>query len=198
MKYILLIIALICIWGGSQGVYTSINNSSPTVYDVNSFVNGIIPKEEWLQLENCNINLMESIYFESAFGNGLAEELFIPLNTQNDSITVFISEKSQNVLDVFNLINTQTDPEKAQNYFEKYEHLIFKDSITYSGIVKYGIDLDNKQWRQLSSTSPKIISKFLILDNNTTPDSIFSYFILGLGVLLLLLSIKSFLKKETE
>ncbi len=167
MKYILLIVALVCIWGGGQGVYTASQNETPSVYDVNSLSDGKIPEKEWLQLENCKVNLTEAVFFENAFSNGLAEELFIPLNTQNDSIAVFVSEKSQNVLDVFNLINTQTDPAKTDHFIEKYKHLIFKDSITYTGLVRYGIDLDNKQWRHLAGTSPKLLKRFITIDKNT-------------------------------
>ncbi|WOI23960.1 hypothetical protein [Nonlabens ulvanivorans] len=198
MRYILLLIALVCIWGGGQGVYTASQNKTPSIIDVNSLTDGELPEKEWLQLENCKVNLTEAVYFESVFGNGLAEELFIPLNTENDSIAVFVSEKSQNVLDVFNLINTQTDPVKTDHFIEKYKHLIFKDSITYTGLVRYGIDLDNKQWRHLASTSPKLVKKFIIIDKNTVPSNKSSYFILSLGVLLLIFSIRSFLKRKAS
>ncbi len=200
MKYIVLLIAIACIWGGGQGVYTAKENKYPTVYDINTLSGKNMPTKKWLQLENCDINLTEAIYFKSALlGSNLAKELYIPLNTQNDSITVFLAQKAKNVLEVFNLINTQTDSEKTKYFLNKYQHLIIKEKQTYTGVVRHGIDIDNKEWRQLASTSPKLVKNFIILDNNTTPNSGFSYTILVIGIVILLFFIRSlFNRKDIE
>ncbi len=196
MRYFTLLLAIVCLWGGGQGVYTALKNTEPTIYDVNTLSDSKMPEEKWLTLNNCYYNLMESVYFESAFGNGLAEELYVPLNTKNDSIAVFVSIKDKNVLDVFNLVNSQTDAAKAEHFYNKYKHLIIKDSLSFSGVVRYGIDLDNKQWRELASVSPKLVKEFIILDANTAPNSKFSYVMLGLGVIFLFFAVRSFFRNK--
>lgn len=192
------IITLALLIGGGQGVYTAMQNKQPTTYSINAINSNNMPKEKWLTLTNCNFNLTESVYFESALGNGLAKEIYTPLHSENDSIVVFVAQKTQGLLDVFNLINTQTDIDKRNHYITKYKDQIFQENLTYSGVVRYGIDLDNKQWRQLSQTSNLVAKNFLILDYNTKPSSGMSYFMLGVGVIFAFISIKRLFGKNTE
>jgi hypothetical protein len=192
----LLLIAIACLWGGGQGIYTAYENQVPTVYDINDLTGDNMPKEKWLTLNNCHINLTESVYFESAFGNGLATELYTPLNTNNDSISVFLVQKTKGAVDVFNLINTQTDPTKTNHFVEKYQHLIFKENMVYTGLVRYGIDLDSKEWRQLANTSPKLVNDFIILDYNTAPNNKFSYTMFIIGLVVLIVAAKKMTAKK--
>lgn len=197
MKYFLILVTIACIWGGGQGVYTYIKNQEPTEYNLPTIGNQNIPKEQWLVLTNCNFNLMESVYFESSLGDGLADELYTPLHNQNDSIVAFIYQQTQGVLDLYNLVSTQTEEDKFMHFVEKYKEQISQEGITYSGLVRYGIDLDNDEWRQLSGVSSLVVDNFIILDYNTEPSAGFSFFMIGFGLLFLYLSIKSFIKKGT-
>lgn len=199
MKRLLLpFIALVLLIGGGQGIYTAKKNSKPSEYGLNELSSLNIPKEKWLTLKDCNFNLTESVFFQNAFDNGLAKEIYTPLKSNNDSIVAFVAQKTQGLLDVFNLINTQTDIAKRSHFIEKYKSQIFQEGLTYTGLVRYGIDLDQKQWRQLAGSSPKLIKNFIILDYNTAPSSGFSYFMFGLGLLLAFIGIRNFMSKNRE
>ncbi len=75
MKFFLMFVALAALWGGGQGIYTSMKNPSPTVYDLND-LSFELPKEEWLTLQNCDLSILDAAHFESAFGDGLAKEIY--------------------------------------------------------------------------------------------------------------------------
>ena len=197
-KKLLLLIAFALLIGGGQGIYTAMQNQKPTEYNLNELKGFNMPKEKWLTLKDCNFNLTESVFFQNALGNGLAEEIYTPLHSNNDSTVVFIAQKTQGLLDVFNLINTQTDIAKRNHFIDKYKSQIFQENLTYTGLVRYGIELDQKQWRQLAGSSPKLVKNFIILDYNTAPSSGFSYVMFGLGLLLASLGIKSFMNKKEE
>lgn len=194
-KLFLPIVALALLIGGGQGIYTAMQNSEPTVYDLNSITGANMPSEKWLTLKNCDFNLTNSVFFEGITGNGLAEEIFTPVTSDQDSIVVFIAQKTKGLLDVFNLVNTQTEVEKRNHYINKYKSQIFQKDLTFTGVVRYGIELDQKKRRQLARISPKLVNNFIILDYNTAPSSGFSYFMFGLGVILAIVNIKSFMKK---
>lgn len=197
-KLLTLIIALALLIGGGQGIYTAMQYTQPTEYSLNELSGSNMPKEKWLTLKNSSFNLTESVFFQNAFGNGLAEEIYTPLYSNNDSIVVFVAQKTQGLLDVFNLINTQTEVAKRNHFIGKYKSQIFQKGLTYTGLVRYGIDLDPKQWRQLVTSSPKVVKNFIIIDYNTAPSSGFSYFMFGLGLLLAFIGIKGFMNKKRE
>lgn len=195
MKYSLLIISLVIIFGGSQGIYTSIKNPNPTVYDLNELTSSSIPSEEWITLKNCDINLLEAAYFENAFSNGLAKEIYIPLHSsESDTVIALLATKNKNILDVYNLIQSQTDEQKALEFISKYTDQVYQNDREITGLVRFGIELDNKEHRKLHQISENIVNDFIIIDYNTKPKTTFYYFILGIGVLLLLLSIKKLTK----
>lgn len=196
-KVIILLIAIAAIWGGVQGIYTAKQNPTPTAYELNGLSGQNMPAEKWLKLKNCNFNLLESVYFESAFGDGLANELYVPLKSKNDSIVALLYTKTTDWVNLYNLITSQTDPAKATEFYKKYKHIAIQDSINFKGLVRYGIDLDQKEWRQLAGSYPKLVKNFIIIDQNTKPSATFSYFMLVVGVFLLFCrGIKWFIKKE--
>ena len=195
-KGILLLVAIAAIWGGAQGIYTAKQNPTPTAYELNNLSGKNMPVEKWLQLKNCNFNLLESVYFESVFGDGLANELYVPLKSTNDSIVALLYTKTKDWVNLFNLVTSQTDPEKAAHFYKKYKQIAVQDSVDFKGLVRFGIDLDLKEWRQLAGSYPKLVKNFIIIDQNTKPSASFSYFMLGIGALLLFWGGKRFLKKN--
>ena len=199
MKYILLLLAAITIFGGSQGIYTSIKNPNPTVYDLDKLDPNSIPEEKWVTLKNCDFNLTEAAYFQTTFGNGLAEEIYIPLrSSEHQDVLVLLATKNKNTLDVYNLITSQTDQEKAIEYTKKYIEQVIQENREITGLVRFGIDLDPKEQRQLMKTSEDLVNNFFILDYNKKPSTKLSYFFLGLGLILLLISTKQFLQQSKK
>ncbi len=199
MKYFLLIISLIAILGGSQGIYTSVKNPNPTIYNLDSLSTSDTPDKEWITLKNCDINLLNAAYFENTFGNGLAKEIYIPLrSSNNDSVIALLATKNKNTLDVYNLINSQTDEQKAIEFTEKYKDQVFQENIELSGTVRFGIELDNREHRRLKKISEYIVNDYIIIDYNKKPQKGLYYFIIIIGIVLLLISIIKLRKHNSK
>jgi len=191
MKYVLLAISLIIIFGASQGIYTYIQNPEPTVYNLDNISAKEIPQEKWITLTNCDFSLLDAAFFETTFGNGLADKIYIPLrSSNNDTIIALLATKNQNILDVYNLVQSQRDEQKAIVYIEEYKDQIFQEDRELTGLVRFGIDLDNKEHRKLHAINDNIVGNFIIIDYNTKPKSTLYYFLLGLGILILIFAIK--------
>jgi hypothetical protein len=194
MRFLLVIVSIACLWGGGQSLYTYLTNSEATAYSV-ADLREKAPDEKWLAINNCYLNLTESVYFEGVAGDGKADELFIPIRSTFDdqvdgSYYGFVVTKDINLLNIFNAVNTIVDDAKLDTIFTTYESWIFQQDTTVTGIVQFGIDLDNDELRQLRSNFPNLNDEFVIIEAGTSPSLGMSIFFLVVGVPLFLFSIR--------
>ena len=199
MKKILLLIGLALVWGGGQGIYTSFKNTEPTTYNINEITGDNLPEKEWVKLKNCNIDITQGVYFTSAFSNNIADEIYVPLtNPEIDSIIGFVAIKDEFTVKLFNVLNRTSSEEKLQEIFYKNEDDIIKLNQEVSGLLRFGIDLDQKENQQLYDSSKNVVANFILIDQGESPDTGLSYFLFILGLVLTVVSLIKIFKRGKQ
>lgn len=197
MKAIFLLIGVALLWGGGQGVYTSIKNTEPKEYDVNNIKSGSLPDKEWIKLINSNIDITQAVYFQSVFDTNKAKELYVPLiNPRIDSIIGFLTIKDEFTVNLFNTLNNTKDEEKLLEIYNEYEDYIVMERQEISGLIRFGIEKDRKENQQLYDSQNNIISGFFVIDKDVSPEYGLSYFIFVLGLILTFFSLRKILIKK--
>ncbi|MDH5397911.1 MAG: hypothetical protein OEX02_07185 [Cyclobacteriaceae bacterium] len=198
MKFLGLLISVALLWGGGQTMYTYLNNKEAVEVSIDSLYEEM-PDAKWLEIRGCSFSLLDGVYFESVVGDGQAEEIYVPVYSQNQPeeapVKVVVIIKNKNLLDVYNLFGRLKE-EKIMEYLEKYQDQVYQSDVTFRGVVQFGIEMSGKERRQLATNISGIGDDFIVLKANTKPGGVgFSLFMMGLGVLVAVFSIRSFVKK---
>ncbi len=119
----------------------------------------------------------------------------MPLYSENETVIALLATKNKDLVNLYNIITTQEDEEKVLEFLEKYEHIAFQEDIKLTGLVRFGIELDSDEQRDLRQISDNLAEDFIIIDHNTEPSTSFSFVMIGFGLLLLWIAVRKFRKK---
>ncbi|MCP4804295.1 MAG: hypothetical protein GY913_23210 [Proteobacteria bacterium] len=171
--------------GGGQGLYTRITNTSPTTMSCADYI-AERPSAKWVELQGCTLAVLESSHEES-IGGGI-ERLYIPVYaTPADDeeyateIVVMISTESPEYIRSYQLLEgIATEEQLLSLMIEHYDELYLEpESIT--GLVRFGIELQDEEADQLRSLDENVVHDFVILDDDEEPKFVFSAGMFGLG-----------------
>lgn len=200
MKFFLALLAIALLWGGAQGVYTGLRNR--TAHETTcGQLSTERPDAEWLSFAECEYDL-ENL----AYGGLLTSvsELYIPLRPKGDSSNappkVVLLTKDAQLLDLVRVIESAPDSQDVSGQLERLVGMATPERVT--GLVKFGIELDDDDVEKLKGLYPNLPKDFLLVHDGERPKSVLlSFALLGAGLLLgawaLLLIVRSMMKRSS-
>ncbi|MCF7789283.1 MAG: hypothetical protein K9N47_24390 [Prosthecobacter sp.] len=190
----LIVIALL--WGGCQGVYTAVKNRKPLEITVSDYI-AQKPSAEWVTLKDAQLNLLEAAHKERL---GKISEIFIPVRPKGDStdapVHILLSTKDDAIVAALEDLNKSTGTMKeALNAASRHADKLFMQK-DVSGLIRFGIDSDDKTRRKLAKLDMKLASDFVILNDGAAPSLFGGVSMLGLGVVVGFFMLRKAAKSE--
>lgn len=178
----LIVIALL--WGGCQGVYTALKNRQPLEVTVSDYI-AKKPDAEWVTLKDAQLNLLEAAHKEQL---GKISEIFIPVRPKGEStdapVHILLSTKDDTILAALEDLNKSGDNMKeALNAASRHADKLFMQR-DVSGLIRFGIDSDDKTRGKLARLDMKLVPDFVILNDGAAPSLLGSMSMLGIGGLI--------------
>lgn len=178
----LIVIALL--WGGCQGVYTALKNRQPLEVTVSDYI-AKKPDAEWVTLKDAQLNLLEAAHKEQL---GKISEIFIPVRPKGEStdapVHILLSTKDNTILRALEDLNKSGDNMKeALNAASRHADKLFMQR-DVSGLIRFGIDSDDKTRDKLARLDMKLVPGFVILNDGAAPSLLGSMSMLGIGGLI--------------
>ena len=162
------VVAAALLWGGGQGVYTALTNRAPTVMTCAEYL-AKRPEATWLRLEQC-VPDFEAGGYE---GGDKAVRLFLPLRAPGAGADA-ADRKTRIVLD------SKDDALLARVNAGD----LAVGAGTYEGLVKFGIELRDKERKRVAEVVDDVHEDFVLLDHGERPKLglFLGVFLAGLGL----------------
>lgn len=178
----LIVIALL--WGGCQGVYTALKNRQPLEITVSDYI-AKKPNAEWVTLKDAQLNLLEAAHKERL---GKISEIFIPVRPKGEStdgpVHILLSTKNDAIVAALEDLNKSSGTMKdALNAASRHADKLFMQK-DVSGLIRFGIDSDDKTRDKLAKLDMKLAPDFVIMNDGAAPSLFGSLSMLGIGVLI--------------
>lgn len=178
----LIVIALL--WGGCQGVYTALKNRQPLEVTVSDYI-AKKPNAEWVTLKDAQLNLLEAAHKERL---GKISEIFIPVRPKGEStdgpVHILLSTKDDAIVAALEDLNKSSGTMKeALNAASRHADKLFMQK-DVSGLIRFGIDSDDKTRAKLAKLDMKLAPDFVIMNDGAAPSLFGSMSMLGIGVLI--------------
>jgi hypothetical protein len=177
----LIVIALL--WGGGQGVYTALKNRQPLEITVSDYI-AKKPNAEWVTLKEAQLNLLEAAHKERL---GKISEIFIPVRPKGEStgalVHILLSTKDKDIVAALeDLDNSGGTMKEAMNAASRHADKLFMQK-DVSGLIRFGIDSDDKTRNKLAKLDMKLTADFVIMNDGAAPSLFGSIAMLGIGLL---------------
>ncbi len=178
----LIVIALL--WGGCQGVYTALKNRQPLEITVSDYV-AKKPNAEWVTLKDAQLNLLEAAHKERL---GKISEIFIPVRPKGEStdgpVHILLSTKNDAIVAALEDLNKSSgNMKEALNAASRHADKLFMQK-DVSGLIRFGIDSDDKTRAKLAKLDMKLAPDFVIMNDGAAPSLFGSMSMLGIGVVI--------------
>lgn len=185
-------IALGLLWGGGQGLYTGLMNLSPTEMTAADY-SAKKPKALWLKLKDCKLDLPRAAVHCYLLSDTI-NELFIPVRVEDPegsgkAIQVLFATKDHALIDTAQKIKALKTKEDAVAFALAHADELYPRR-TISGLIRYGIELDDSERAKLASLNQRLAPDFVILDDGKSPELAFSIMAFASGLLVLYALIK--------
>jgi hypothetical protein len=180
-----LLITLGLIWGGGQGVYTALSNRQPTALTYQEYLR-TKPKATWLELHDCFLSLPQASARQSKLNKEI-KEVFIPIvsapGQKDDQIHVLVATKDNATLELLEKLTNTVDEAGLRKLLSNNIDMVFPER-TVKGLVRFGIDLNDRDRRKLADLDQNLASDFIIIDEGKQPTLAFSAVMLLIGLAL--------------
>lgn len=194
MRLILVIVGIALLWGGGQGVYTSVFNGDQEVTTCDSFGAADLDAV-WVRFDECVADWEEMAY--SSYGSSTSPtELFIPLRSPNaspdDATQIVLATKDDELLNLAGAMLRTSETTSEGTLTAIADKLAAASaSQSYGGVIQFGIELDDEERREISGLAGNLDDDFVMLEHDAEPSFMASLgmFIggllaLGLGIVL--------------
>lgn len=189
------VIALL--WGGGQGVYTGLTNTKQTEIALADYVKQK-PSATWLKLKDCQVSTIDAAYTSKW---GTISEVYIPLHVpgapRDEKVHVLLATKDAATIKMIEQMSKLTSDQDLLKFaLENREKLLSKRDV--GGIVRFGIDLKDKDRRKLANLDKNLTPDFVIISEGEKPEIFVSIFMLALGLVLGFVLISSAASSKSE
>jgi len=177
-------IVIALLWGGCQGVYTALKNRQPLEITVSDYV-AKKPNAEWVTLKDAQLNLLEAAHKERL---GKISEIFIPVRPRGEStdgpVHILLSTKDDAIVAALEDLNKSSGTMKeALNAASRHADKLFMQK-DVSGLIRFGIDSDDKTRAKLAKLDMKLAPDFVIMNDGAAPSLFGSMSMLGIGLVI--------------
>lgn len=184
-KLFLALIALVMLWGGGQGVYVSVTNTSPSKYSVKEYIDKK-PNAKWLQLSGAKLDLT-AVTYSSTFGVGDAKEVYIPVVPigQEDSreTHILLATKDPKILETVDKLRAlKSEDEAMQFVLKNASSLVIERDI--EGLIRFGLEFKEDDKHALKRENPNLSEHFVVIDEGMKPDYFATAFMFICGICL--------------
>jgi hypothetical protein len=166
----IIVITLFLFWTGGQRLYIAVTNRTPTIMSYDNYVQ-TKPKSDWLTLTNCVLNLGEASY-KTIAGSKRPTELYIPVRSKtSDSgkVHVLVATRNQDLITTFmEMQNLQSNTEAMAWALKNRDRVFPQRDVT--GLVRFGIDMKDKERNKLAKLQENIADDFIIVDDGQQPN----------------------------
>jgi len=191
ISFIGILLTLGLLWGGGQGLYTAVANRSPAEFSLPSYLQ-TRPKAKWLRLTGGVFDLSEMAYSGGRLSKTI-REVYLPLvpegGTGNSAqVQVLVSSRDPALLELAGKLRDAQTAEEGIKLLLKYDGAFRARPV--EGLVRFGIDLKDKEARKLRELNPSLSEDFVLLDEGKRPELGLSLLLFGGGLLLAFFMIK--------
>jgi len=187
IRLVLLFIGIIAalFWAGGQGLYVALTNREPAVMSYDDYIK-TKPNAVWLELTNCVLDIGSASY-RAAAGSSRPTELFIPITGETegkDEVHVLMVTKSPELLQAIAELESKKTESEVMMWAIKNRAISHpKQGVT--GLVRFGIDMKDKERSKLMQLQSNLAKDFIMLDDGLKPALGKSVGLLALGVMAL-------------
>ena len=187
VRLVLFFLAIIAglFWAGGQGLYVALTNREPAVIGYDDYIK-TKPNAIWLQLTNCILDF-GSVSYRSSPGSSRPTELFIPITGQDENkgeVHVLLVTKAPELLQaIAELESKKTESEVLMWAIKTRDISHPKQGVI--GLVRFGIDMKEKERGKLMKLQSNLATDFIMLDDGLKPALGKSIGLVALGVMAL-------------
>ena len=191
----LALVAVAMLWGGSQGLYTYLNNPEPVEMSCAEYAEKR-PEGEWVKLSECEYWLDEAVIIgmPKGFGDtGKSEEfatvddVYVPLRPKGQPIgesTPLVMASNDGELESrITKVALSDTPDRVLREHPEWG----TETITVEGTIQYGIELSEEDRKDVERLSDDLDENFVVVDRGKKPDLQVSLSMTIAGVVLSLL-----------
>jgi hypothetical protein len=187
-------------WGGGQHLYTASRYREPLRLTMDEYLR-TKPTAPWLEVKDAVVYLPGAAHLYNKFSSSdraPATEIYIPLyaarpSHDDEPSRVLLATKNPDLLAIYNGIGRQTSELQIEEFVEKHSDQL-SATRTVRGLVRFGIDLDDDEQKELRKVANLQNDDFIILDEGKQPSSGEGAFGLAFGVAAALLGLWQVLK----
>jgi hypothetical protein len=171
------------LWMGGQGVYTGLTNSKQTEMTLADYVQKK-PTATWLKLKDCQVSTLDAAYTSKL---GSITEVYIPLRAPGsppeEKVHVLLATKDKATLAMIKRMSEmKNDQEMLKFAIENGKQLLNTRDV--NGIVRFGIELKDKDRRKLANLDKNLTPDFVILSEGEEPHIFVSVAMVVAGLVL--------------
>lgn len=182
-----LLLFIVCLWGGGQGLYTAFRNPKPVSITVAEYEKQK-PKAEWVEFKNAYLVVSEAAFSKSRITKEL-REVYMPLRSTpsgGGKISVLLETTNPDIVEFVSDLNQVSDSKQAAEFMTKNSAKVarFSQSRDVSGLIQFGIELDDSKRRKLLALSNGMLANdFVLLSDGKKPEIVTSIAILAFALL---------------
>jgi hypothetical protein len=171
------------LWYGGQSLYTAISNRTPTSMSSAEYAKAK-PKAEWLELTQCNLAITDGMHSEKS---GSIQEIYLPVfapsDKTSDKIHVLLATRNTSLMGLYQAAGNLKNEEQVRQFLIANKDRLYGQTI--KGLVRFGINLKDKDRSKLASLDKSLSPDFIIIDDGKEPSMAMGLGMTGGGLLLL-------------
>jgi hypothetical protein len=170
-KIFLAFLAIVLLWGGGQGVYTSVTNLKPAEYTVSDYIE-TKPNSKWLRLSGATLD-MSAVTYASFLGVGEIKEVYVPViptgQAPSKEIHILLATKDPMLLEIASKIRNLSSEEQVKQFAISHpaELYVTRD---FEGLIRFGLEYKEDDERALKRENKNLTEDFVVVDEGLHPD----------------------------
>jgi hypothetical protein len=198
MRYLLLVVSLLILFGGVNDTWTSWQNPQPVAMTLREFAQAE-PKPVYVRLSDARPNLVDAVIVgrrdAEAEGGGQqiksVTRLYIPIRPEgaakDEKVSLLLDTRGKGLLATANEFNRLSSVDQLLYFAEHSDDLVVNGPV--SGRVARSSTMSADRREQLRKLKTDLAEEFFVLEHNSLPSLRRGITALVAGVLLLLLSL---------
>lgn len=174
-----LLLPLVLLWLGGQGVYTAVRNRQPYSATYSEYVQTKSDKE-WVELKETRLSVVEAITSEK---HGTIDEVYIPLRAPGaaakEPVHALLLTRDPDVIGLVKMIRGLRDEKAVIEFAAKNQKDVFPTR-TVTGLVQIGMDSDDRKRGKIQKLDINLSDGYVVIEEGKKPQPLLAIgFLLG-------------------